>query len=500
MTLDAVSAAALRDLGFDPDDPSLETMLVDRQAADLEWLAKVEHHYPLASSVLWTSPTPSTGWDQRMSVEQAMRGPTVTLVKGGWRSGKSEGCKQLTVAQALGGDHPMVACWLDVNDLPRDLIPDGPEQVYAIAPSSGDSIRFHRDDFDRLTGSLPKKWTNRNAKGEALLELQVPGHRRRAKIWFKSVDQTRQSFQGIGIRWWWIDEEPLGDVGWGVYDELRARAADREGRGAISFVPKSGLTWVYERLERDREDDARLVELDALDNPHLPASFKRLYNSMNADEVQTNRYGRFRSLSGAIYTWLPGDGDRWGPGHVCEPFDIPDDWLRFRAADFGLADPTCVLWGALGDDDTLYIYREYYVADGESYGWHAENVARIEGWEEVDGEWVRTDQTERIEAGWGDPAGKKAREEFAARNIGFAPANNDVKGGIDRVKDRLRVLGDNRPRLKIFTTCKQLIRYLPAYVWDPNRKDEHPLKKDDHAPDTLRYLCMGLYERAGIGW
>lgn len=458
--------------------------LVDAQAADLEWLQRVEVVYPLAISTLWTAPNPSTGFDQRQGVIEAMQGPIVTLIQGGWRSGKSEGLKQLTVAQALGGDHPMVRRWLELNDLPLDLIPDGPAQVYAIAQSSNDSIRYHRDDLDRLTGSSPKKWVNKNAKGEALLELQVPGYTRRAKIWFKSVDQTRKSFQGISIRWWWIDEEPLGDLGYGVYDELRARAADQEGRGAISMIPTNGLTWTYERLERDHEDQARVVHLDALDNPHLPASFARLYASMSDDEVQVRRYGRARSRSGAVYPFVAASLERFGPSHVCEPFEIPLAWLRFRGIDFGLVNPTCVLWGALGDDDTLYVYLEYYEPNGSSYEWHTERVVERQGGDD--------DAASPIEGSWGDPAAKEGRATFNACGIAVGPANNDLKGGIDRIRNRMRLQGDNRPRLKIFSTCTNLIRELAGYIWDPNRKDEVPVKKHDHAPDALRYLCSGL--------
>jgi hypothetical protein len=296
--------------------------------------------------------------------------------------------------------------------------------------------------------------------------------------------------QGISIRWWWIDEEPLGDVGYGVYDELRARVADQSGRGAISMVPMEGLTWVHDRLERDREDDAEVVELDALDNPHLPASFRRIYEGMSDDEVQVRRFGRFKSRSGAIYAFIQGDGSRWGPGHLCEPFEVPADWPRFRGVDFGLVNPTCVLWGALGDDDTLYIYREHYEG-GPSFAEHARRVREYEAGESIEG-------------GWGDPSAREAMEDWAVEDVYLDLANNDVKAGIDAIKERLRIRGDERPRLKVFKPtpehagCPNLIRELQGYVWDPNRRDEAPVKKHDHAPDALRYMVMGIREWRGL--
>lgn len=457
--------------------------LVREQAEDLDWLDRVERQYPLATSVLWRAP--KAEWDQRRAVIEAMRAPRVALIKGGWRSGKSEGLKQLTVACAMGGSHPAVRAWLAVNDLPTDVIPDAPSQVYAIAQSSNDSLLYHRDDFDRLVGPA-SYWSNKNGKGQAKLEIEIPGSKAVGKIWFKSIDQKRKAFQGISIRYAFIDEEPYSDDGYGVYDELRARVADQGGRIGMAYVPMEGITWVYQKLERDKQDDARVVELDALDNPHLPDTFASLYTGMSDDDIQVRRYGRYRSRAGAVYPmFTQTDGNRWGPGHMCDDFPIPDDWPRYSAADLGLVNPTAVGWGALGDDDTLYIYREYYQPNGESYRWHGERIKAMQA-------------GEIIQASWGDPSAKDALDEFAGMDLYFDKANNAVKFGIDAVKDRLRIRGDNRPRLKIFRSCTNHLREMQAYLWDSKRKDEAPLKQDDHCPDLVRYLCTGLLELKGL--
>lgn len=46
--------------------------------------------------------------------------------------------------------------------------------------------------------------------------------------------------------------------------------------------------------------------------------------------------------------------------HVIEPFEIPMDWKRFRAMDWGYSDPTAVLWFAIAPDKHIYVYRELY--------------------------------------------------------------------------------------------------------------------------------------------
>ena len=46
--------------------------------------------------------------------------------------------------------------------------------------------------------------------------------------------------------------------------------------------------------------------------------------------------------------------------HVVEPFEIPYNWPRIRAMDYGYSSPSCVLWGAVDWDNNLWIYRELY--------------------------------------------------------------------------------------------------------------------------------------------
>lgn len=515
MTLPVHLHAPIRELGLDPETLDLATIQseirkrCEAQIARRLHFDRVTRAYPLTASVLWRAP--QSPHDQRRSVLAAMRAPVVTLVKGGERSGKSQGLKELTLAMALGGDHPVVRAWGAVNDLPIHTIPPGPAEVYATALTSADSRKYHRPDFANLVGDLPHVWRNMTGDGESSLTITVPGYRKPAIIHFKSIDQGSRSFQGISLRWVWIDEEPEGHEGKAVYVQCRARVMDQDGRIAISMVPRLGYTWVYEDLERDRKDNAVIIELNSLDNPHLPKERAQShYASMTEDERAIHQYGRFRSRAGAIYPhWQAGDGDRWGMGHTCEPFEIPRDWTRFRAADFGLDNPTCVLWGALGDDDTLYIYREYYRGNGLSYPWHAARVARIEqGWQLIEDEkeegreeWIDPPENyerETIECGWGDPASAEGRDAFNAADVAMSPANHDLATGYSSVRDRLRIRGDGRPRLKVFTTCRHTIREMGGLLKDPKRIDVIQIKRDDHAPDTLRYMSVGVDAWLGL--
>ena len=45
--------------------------------------------------------------------------------------------------------------------------------------------------------------------------------------------------------------------------------------------------------------------------------------------------------------------------HVCEPFNIPEHWIKFAAVDNGLRDPFCWLKFAIDEEGITYVYYEY---------------------------------------------------------------------------------------------------------------------------------------------
>lgn len=443
-------------------------------AADLDWLRDVRRRHPLAVEVLWQQP--KAVWDQRRALAACMQAPVIGIILGGERSGKTRAGLQWAACAGLGGDHPMARAWLDLNQLPE--IPPGPADMFIAAKDSGKSLELHRRVFARW---FPHgHWHNEQGKGGAQLDVEVPGYDRPATYFFRAVEQGPESFQGNTLRGVLIDEEPKGTDGRKVIEQAKTRVRDQRGLVLITMSPLLGLTHVHDDYVRDRKDAVVIAELDALDNPHLPHDlFVAAYASMDEVDVQRKRFGRFFAREGVVYNqWVEGDGSREGPGHLCKPFDIPKDWTRFRAADFGLVAPTCVLWGAVGDDETLYVYRELYVI-GLTYEQVAEKIVELE-------------QGEVVEQGWADPSAKDAIDTCGELDVYFDKANNDVKAGIDSMRNRMRVRADGRPRIKVFTTCVDFMREIRTYRWDEKRKDDVPVKANDHAMDTGRYLSTGV--------
>jgi hypothetical protein len=486
--LEARYAAALAELGIETEEDAHR--ILDLETADLiEELSRIEVEHPLAAAVLWQRP--DAPWDQQRMVASFVH--SLTLVLGGNRSGKTYGVLEAAVAFALGGDHPAVACWLEDNDLPRDLVPLGPGEVYLAAPTAALSIKIHRLDLGAmLPGAV--HWRGMHALTEASVEIAVPGHETPGRIWFKSVDQGHRAFKGDQVRFVGISEEPEGEEGELILAECMRACAATGGRVVLECTLQNGFTWVWDRLVEEGKYNPRVVELDSRHNTLVQdyASLTRWLASLTPEERLTRQLGRPVAREGLVYPgWSRGTGDRWGPGHLCDPFPIPPEWPRFVGADFGLSNPTVVVWIAVGDDDTHYLYRVYYGFGLPSYPAHAEQIAKVD----VD---PTTGEREVLEGGWGDPSCPEGIAALAEVGIYLAGANNDVETGISRCGDRLRVRGDGRPRFKVFSDQVEFVKEIENYRRNPKRTDGQPIKKKDHVMDAWRYDEAGIAEWSSL--
>lgn len=179
--------------------------------------------------------------------------------------------------------------------------------------------------------------------------------------------------------------------------------------------------------------------------------------------------------------------------HVCEPFDIPRDWKRFRAMDEGYNDPFVCLWIALAPDGVAYLYREL-VKTKLLTSRQIELTRLNSGIEDYDYSVADTSFWNRSKTEDVTPA-----ELFHNMNIPMIQAKKERVNGWKRLREWLHpvdtidhVTGKmyKRVNLKIFSTCLKAIESIPSMVHDDKMVEDvaqHPL---DHVPDALRYWCM----------
>lgn len=221
-----------------------------------------------------------------------------------------------------------------------------------------------------------------------------------------------------------------------------------------------------------------------------------------------------------VDAWLNGDWsiiegaffNCWsGLKHVIPPFEIPDDWLRFRSADWGSAKPFSVNWWAVVGDDYILndgsrvLPRGALVQYREWYGMKAgqPNVGLKLTAEDVAAGIRAREYKDKIRYGVLDPAaftqdgGPSIAERMAnpPHRVLFQRADNKrvaragALGGWDMLRKRLEGL-DGVPHIYFFSTCEHSIRTLPALQHDPDRPEDVDTEGEDHAPDSIRYGVM----------
>jgi hypothetical protein len=223
-----------------------------------------------------------------------------------------------------------------------------------------------------------------------------------------------------------------------------------------------------------------------------------------------------------VRAWLEGDWDviegAFFPEfnrarHVVSPFPVPNQWIKFRAMDWGSAAPFCVGWWAVVQDDTehdgallprgaILNYREWYGARAgsanEGLKLTAEEVAKGIVSRETDD----TGHREFVAYGVLDPAafavisGPSIGETLVRHGASFRRADNtrrsrDKKmGGWDQLRARLKGNKDGQPMLFIADSCRDLIRTLPMLQHDAHNAEDVDTDMEDHAPDAARYACL----------
>ena len=273
-----------------------------------------------------------------------------------------------------------------------------------------------------------------------------------------------------GIGGWWIKKMYI-DVG----EHNKPFAASDVETGKPFLWPqgheKEGQPLFYRRFI-----PARLT-----DNPFLMADGQYEAMLRSLPEIE-----RKRLLEG---DWDVADGAAFPEfsraKHVVESFDLPTNWPRIRAADYGYASPSCVLWGAIDWDNNIWIYRELYVKQLT-----AEQLAdRILEAEQLD---PLPHYTVLDSSCWNKTGfGPSIAETMMRCGVRWTPSDrNRIQGKMEihrRLADDPRT---NEPRLRVFSNCSNTVKQLAAIPLSKTNSEDVDTKAEDHAYDALRYMLM----------
>ena len=311
-------------------------------------------------------------------------------------------------------------------------------------------------------------------------------------ILFRSLDDSFQKIKSLNLGWFWIDEltEVSEQIWLGLIGRMRRKGVRRVGWGTTN---PEGHDWVWKRFIADKDEKYFLTHAPSTENPYLPDGYiQSLIDNYPEEWIKRYVYGSFDTFEGLVYKEFRDSSPYVIPGR-----ELPKEWYRFVAIDHGYRNPTAVLWFAVAPGGRTYVYDEFY-ATQKLVSEVAEIIRAKSGDQKI--------RQFLIDPSCKNRDGKTGRsiiDEFADNKLYLEPANNDVRAGINRVNEYLKIR-EGLPKLQVFNGCRHLITELQTYRWKDLKPGavidapERPLKKEDHAVDALRYGINYLYETPNL--
>lgn len=271
---------------------------------------------------------------------------------------------------------------------------------------------------------------------------------------------------------------------------VKERFVDIAPPGQTWIDPNTGLSRAF--IPAKVTDNPALVEAD-------PGYIKRL-EALPEVERKRLRDGDWESFEGQVFIELS------QRVHGCNPFEIPPDWPKYMAFDWGFARPWAALYMAVDFDNTIYIYREIY---GCKPG--AINVGVRQTNDEIC-DMIRNTEKEKISVRVADPAcwsptmrankiiGPSFQEDASKHGLFFLKADNDRIRGKQQLHQRLQMEAETDihtgevkrewPRMVVFNTCVNWWKTMMEIRESPKDPEDVDTDQEDHLYDVTRYLCM----------
>ena len=228
----------------------------------------------------------------------------------------------------------------------------------------------------------------------------------------------------------------------------------------------------------------RFIPAKLQDNPYLMQTDDYYAMLASLPEVQRKQFldGNWEAFEDSSFPEFNKDL------HIVKSFDIPRNWMKFRAADWGYSSPACCLWFAIDFDNNIFVYRELYTKKLTA-DLFAQKVVELE-----DGEYIRYGVLDSSTWARRGDIGPSIAETMIQEGCRWRPSDRSPRSRIAgklEIHKRLKLNEDTGyPTLFVFDNCVNLIRTLPMLPTDKNNPEDVDTHAEDHAYDALRYGCM----------
>lgn len=376
----------------------------------------------------------------------------------------------------------------------------------------GIQIAFIRETMGELEGNIIPRFRNLFPDGELYEYMESKkwvDFYNGSRIKFISVEHPEKAKKEMGIerQLYIVDEAPNLDES--ILIKLRGSLRNTRipnwspmmiytgNPGGMSdhffkkyFISPNYADW--EPGELEQKHLYKFIPASVYDNPLLietDPTYVQTLNSMPKHLREAWLNGNWGVFSGKFFEEFSEQV------HVCAPFEIPSDWLKWRSVDLGkgsLAHPSVCGWFAQNPNTgRIYLYREFAHRGVTSD--FAQGIAE------------RSPDTEDYLFTMADPnifAGNNATYDnsqfFEGEGIMLEKADNSRKPGWRNLKSWLHWEHDSNgnltrlPMMQFFPDCRETIKCFNTLLYEKNGVDDCNSKMFDDPADMVRYATSSL--------
>ncbi len=340
---------------------------------------------------------------------------------------------------------------------------------------------------------------------------------------YLSCDQDKYKYQGAEINALYIDE--LTHFTKSQYDFLKSRLRANKSLNVKPFVrctsnpggvghafvksyfidvapPYEIYTTTVKSEILDKVLTVKRQYIPALvtDNPHINDEY--IFELENKPKALRDAFllGKWDAFEGQVFSEWLNDSDHYEDRvntHVITPFALNPEFKRYRSFDFGYSRPFSVLWWAVDTKGVAYLYKEWYGASGDNVGIKLTPSQIAIGI-------LERDKGDSICASFADPSiwdssrGDSVALQMEKEGVFFLPGDNARLSGKMALHDRFKLDESGKPSLYVFSTCRQVIRTIPALCYDPFAPEDIDTNSEDHIYDAMRYFLMSNVSKTTI--
>ena len=279
-----------------------------------------------------------------------------------------------------------------------------------------------------------------------------------------------------------------------IYLISRVRGANDFPKQIKSSTNPGGVghQWVKERFVDPSPYNTEFIGDDGMSRIFIPSllsdnkflmekdpNYKKRLEALSERERKALLYGDWNIFDGQYFTEFSRDV------HVSKPFEIPKEWRRYRAFDYGLDRLACY-WIAIDSMRTVYVYKELCKSD-LPISTACEQIIKVNEYDDIYATLAPPDMFSRSQE-----SGRNKASIFYEHGVTLTKSSNDREAGWLAIKELLKTDANGISKLVIFDNCTELIKCLPALQVDPKRPTDCLTEPHDitHACDALRYFAV----------